>query len=90
MGKEVQVACTEGCIGWTEEKLDQRLLTGSLAHEAAGMEEVSTNIREQAGELFARGQDDTAHIWREIADQIDARAKDRRAEQKKYEKEFGE
>ena len=90
MAKGVQVTCTEGCIGWTEEKLEQRLLTSSLAHEAAGMEEVSERIRARAGELFTRGQDDTAHIWREIADQIDKRAEDRRAEQKKYEKEYGE
>lgn len=90
MAKEVQVTCTEECIGWTEEELDQQLHLNSLSHQAAGMKEVERMVRQKAGEYFASGNDEKARTWREIADLIRERVEKRQAEEKRYRDEYKE
>lgn len=62
-------------VGWTEERLDEKLNQSAAAHLAAGYEESADLALKEAGLLFVKGKDQEANILRDFAKALGVKGK---------------
>lgn len=75
--------------GWTEERLEARLVISGTAAEAAAYENVQRLLIEKAGNLFTQGRDDLAKFLRDdLAPEFEKRGKDERKKQSRFQDDY--
>jgi hypothetical protein len=73
-----------------EECYENRCTSSYLLGIAVGFEQASADLLGRAGKAFSAGRDTEANMYRELSKELDKVAEERREDQKKHDREYGD